>query len=570
MNMDFANNQDEVQRAELREMVLKSQDAAEKMQKLVTLSNEAIQRNASTEGVFSSSVADQVASNTARFIQNVEQSQSLADTQQLVSEFSFWINHVQEMIATKMIHMTEYFGGSLPDTLQTQVRVLDDVKNNLQETRTRQLQSLERKEQLLRAARLAEQTIDEPSQVAATEAVVQAPAVSPTRQEIGDSQTQTGELATQEQQADPQAAPPKIETADLGEEVLVVSDDLSEESSSVVTTDVDQVTTASAEEAEDSQAGETGDLQTQTGEPATQEQQADLQAASEQPDTLEQVAADLDTELADIDTAAQTDLTQDVSDTAAEASPSADSQGSQIIRDLQKEIGDLRKEFQDLIAAKVEPILKAQTLAEADAAADDAFSGDPQRAETFKDKLRRTLDELTIDTPIDFLIKLNENSSVDTFLEFLKSPVNYRGRTGETLKFGTTEVDGKQVETIPLPYFREKFKDVNAIGGALSRSAKKIDPEWAAKPENSEKLYEIGKGDASKEAVKEVITKMFSELLLNNARSEENIKKFKLHFGTELMNNGKEQFLNTASFSFMIDLLMNKAEKLDSFWNIAS
>ncbi len=227
-----------------------------------------------------------------------------------------------------------------------------------------------------------------------------------------------------------------------------------------------------------------------------------------------------------------------------------------------------KKDLVFLRNSELKDSLQSETIKDAEDKIDGVVQergGSEEDSSKLKKKLREALE--FSDKSIDFFIDLNKGSSVDTFLAFLVDPIHTRGRDGQRLKFGTTEVDGVQVENIPLPFFREMFKDVRVVATALEKSARKINPEWGAK--NSERLFKL-KENPDKKEVKVFLLEMVAELFTNSSQREQNIKNFRLNFATELVNDGSSYTLDGTSFSFFMEQMMNNGQQLDKFWGISA
>lgn len=227
-----------------------------------------------------------------------------------------------------------------------------------------------------------------------------------------------------------------------------------------------------------------------------------------------------------------------------------------------------KKDLVFLRNSELKEALKSPSLEGAENGIEGVVNADGQskeRADALKKKLRDVLS--FSDKGLDFFIQLNEGSSVDTFLAFLVDPIHTRGRDGQRLKFGTTEVDGVQVENIPLPFFREMFKDVRVVAAALEKSARKINPEWGAK--NSERLFKL-KENPDKKEVKAFLLEMVAELFTDSSQREQNIKNFKLNFATELVNDGSSYTLDNASYLFFMEQMLNNGKQLDKLWGIST
>lgn len=169
---------------------------------------------------------------------------------------------------------------------------------------------------------------------------------------------------------------------------------------------------------------------------------------------------------------------------------------------------------------------------------------------------------------VDKFIELNEGSSVDTLFQFLFSPLDTNGKNGVPLRFGKKELGDTQAENISLPSFRSKLlSEPQSISKALAIAASKIHPDWAGQSENKAQLESI-KTSGDLQATKDLLVKMYTELMVTSDKRDENKTNFRLHFGTALFNDGTDKYLNDASFSFFESIMKNNGEELDKLWKL--
>lgn len=187
-----------------------------------------------------------------------------------------------------------------------------------------------------------------------------------------------------------------------------------------------------------------------------------------------------------------------------------------------------------------------------------------EKAEKINRQLEDALNFTSVS--IDALIKLNEGSSVETFLSFLIDPVGTRGRDG--LSFGTSEFDGVSYENVPLPLFRELLSNPRAVGAALESSIKRINETWAGS--NGELLQKIKDlKDDDKGSLKDLLVKMTKELFIDSGESDKNKQAFRREFGSALMGEKDKKFyLDDKSMLFFIEQIQDDGEKLAKLWNI--
>jgi hypothetical protein len=189
----------------------------------------------------------------------------------------------------------------------------------------------------------------------------------------------------------------------------------------------------------------------------------------------------------------------------------------------------------------------------------------PQEAQKLKTKLEKVQDFASIS--FDRFVELNEGSSLDTFLSFLIDPVRTKGKTGESLNFGRSNLGEEigNVEVVPLHLFRSLFTESKKVGAVLKTVADKVDQSFRS--EHGELFDSLGKGENPAKN-KEALLLIFNKLLVNNEQSDEKIKYFRVHFATALTGESENQYMDDASFAFLVDNLKDGGEKLDSLWGI--
>lgn len=197
-------------------------------------------------------------------------------------------------------------------------------------------------------------------------------------------------------------------------------------------------------------------------------------------------------------------------------------------------------------------------------AADGTYSAD--QIENTKKRFEQVQEfaGMTLDT----FIKLNEGSSLETFLAFLYDPINTGGKEGAgyNFNFGQHELaDGSKADLIPLPQFRVKFKEAKTVAKALALSAEKINPDWALS--NRDKLEDV-KLSGDPKVLKDLMLDMYTKLMVNSDKRDENTIQFRLHFGTSLFGGEKNKFLDDSSFGFFVQNMKNGGEELSRFWDI--
>ena len=197
-------------------------------------------------------------------------------------------------------------------------------------------------------------------------------------------------------------------------------------------------------------------------------------------------------------------------------------------------------------------------------AADGTYSAD--QIENTKKRFKQVQEfaGMTLDT----FIKLNEGSSLETFLAFLYDPINTGGKEGAgyNFNFGQHELaDGSKADLIPLPQFRVKFKEITTVAKALALSAEKINPDWALT--NRAKLEEL-KTSGDPKALKELMLELYTKYMVNSDKRDENMVQFRFHFGTALFGGEKNKFLDDASFGFFVQNMKNGGEELSKFWDV--
>jgi len=219
--------------------------------------------------------------------------------------------------------------------------------------------------------------------------------------------------------------------------------------------------------------------------------------------------------------------------------------------------------------SKYKEALQEKTIAAAKKKIEEIAAEDGVEAEKVTTKLEKVLN--FTDEGIDGLIKMNENSSVDTFIAFLIDPVNTRGKNGEKLRFGTTKIDNEQHEIIPVPLFREHFSNPSNVARALVISAQEINPTWYG--QNIDKINDLKtlNKDTDSKKLKELLHDMYKELFIKSGSAEDNMKRFKTKFGAAIVNEPNSKMcLDKNSMLFFVESMKNDAEQLDKIWNIAS
>jgi len=244
---------------------------------------------------------------------------------------------------------------------------------------------------------------------------------------------------------------------------------------------------------------------------------------------------------------------------------------SDIAINISNNIDTYRKKI-DLVKvrrSKYKEALQEKTIAAAKKKIEEIAAEDGVEAEKVTTKLEKVLN--FTDEGIDGLIKMNENSSVDTFIAFLIDPVNTRGKNGEKLRFGTTKIDNEQHEIIPVPLFREHFSNPSNVARALVISAQEINPTWYG--QNIDKINDLKtfNKDTDSKKLKELLHDMYKELFIKSGSAEDNMKRFKTKFGAAIVNEPNSKMcLDKNSMLFFVESMKNDAEQLDKIWNIAS
>lgn len=167
---------------------------------------------------------------------------------------------------------------------------------------------------------------------------------------------------------------------------------------------------------------------------------------------------------------------------------------------------------------------------------------------------------------LDKFIEYNKGSSLETFLAFLVDPVGTTGK--KSLEFQTTNVEGfGEAEIVPVSLFRDLFADNKKVSSVLKKAMEKVDESWASN--NSTALLEIESG-RDPQKTKDMLIKIFNELLNNNEKKDEYVRKFRIHFATQLVENNenKLRYMDKSSFLFLIDNLKDGGSNLDSLWEL--
>ena len=192
----------------------------------------------------------------------------------------------------------------------------------------------------------------------------------------------------------------------------------------------------------------------------------------------------------------------------------------------------------------------------------------PEKADELKTRLTE-IQEIS-GLFFDGFMSLNTNASWETFLAFLRNPVDVGGRSGsDSLNFGSETIDGVEAKVIPLPMFRDQFQNIAVVSKALVESARFINEEWFE--ENSEALNDL-REKPSAQMSKELLLKMYKDLLTDSEKAEENKTKFRAYFTTALfegsVDKDKLKFMSEEAFVFFQQQLDSDGEGLNILWQI--
>ena len=107
-------------------------ELGEKFTRIVQLANEAMDRGAVTESLFNNEAErDSVVEKVKALVESVQNATTAQQASEAVNIFSEWYQKSQSILADRTKAKVNYFGGSLPGGLLTQVSMFDSLQSNI-------------------------------------------------------------------------------------------------------------------------------------------------------------------------------------------------------------------------------------------------------------------------------------------------------------------------------------------------------------------------------------------------------------------------------------------------------